>query len=176
MENKRVLKSYGEFMSCEDIDLIERLDYHYFNLKEVIELFSLNRGFVKKFIDYNNVRIYEGKSYIDCTDFRKLAIMSGNDNMTNYLNEVIRREEHYQWYGSNMDEYIRDNENIDDIEKYYVESHIYNDTTNLIYGKGDNIKTESIDDEIFIQTDEDLDQSLDKIYKTLSCGEHNNNE
>ena len=176
MENKRVLKSYGEFMSCEDIDLIERLDYHYFNLKEVIELFSLNKGFVKKFIDYNNVRTHEDKTYIDCSDFRKLALLSGNTKMYKYINDVIRREEDYQWYGSNIDEYIRENENIDEIEKYYVESHIYNDTTNLIYGKGNNIKTESIDDEIFIQTDEDLEQSLDKIYEVLSSNEHNINE
>ena len=97
MENRRLIKSHGEFMKCEEIDFIQRLDYHYFNLREVVELLSLTRGTVKKFIDFDDVRIHEGETYITSTDLKKLAMVSSNGKMKNYINDVALREDHYHW-------------------------------------------------------------------------------
>ena len=176
MENRRLIKSHGEFMKCEEIDFIQRLDYHYFNLREVVELLSLTRGTVKKFIDFDDVRIHEGETYITSTDLKKLAMVSNNGKMKDYINDVALREDHYHWYGSCVDEFVLEHSNTEDIDRFFIESHIYNNNEQVLYSKKENIRTKNVFDELYLESDKDLDESLDKIYRTLSCDEHNINE
>ena len=176
MKNERKIKTFGEHMKCESIDKIERLDSFYFNLTEVIQLFSITRSAAKKVIDYNNTRIVNGELYIDQYDLKKLALVSCNEAAIEYLNDVVCRDNDYHWYGYNIDEYIIENEDVEDVLKYKFNSHLYNDCSSAIKSKNNNITTDNIDDQIFIQCDDELNTALDGIYEILSCDEHNINE
>lgn len=168
MENKRIVKSYGEYFGCEELDLVERLDYHYFNLKEVVDILSIPRDIVKKYINPTDVRIDNGKTYIDSLDLRKLIILSGSDKVKKYINDIVIRDEYHHWFGACVDDYIVKNESIQDISKYRVASAKYNYIDNLIYGKGENNVTEDTDPMLYLIDDISLDQSLDKIYDLLT--------
>lgn len=176
MENKRKIKSFGEHMKCESIDKIERLDSFYFNLREVIQLFSITRSVAKKVIDYNNTRTVNGELYIDQYDLKKLALVSCNESVDEYLDDIVCRDMNYHWYGYNIDDYIIENEDVDDVLKYKFNSHLYNDCSLAIKSENSNIITDNIDDQIFIQTSDELNTSLDEIYKTLLDIEQNVNE
>ena len=58
----------------------------------------------------------------------------------------------------------------------FIESYIYNNNEQLLYSKKENIRTKNVFDELYLESDKELDESLDKIYKTLVIEEQDDNE
>ena len=59
----------------------------------------------------------------------------------------------------------------------FIESHIYNNNNEqVLYSKKENIRVKNIFDELYLESDKELDESLDKIYRTLVIEEQDDNE
>ena len=58
----------------------------------------------------------------------------------------------------------------------FIEPHIYNNNEQVLYSKKENIRDKNIFDELYLESDKELDESLDKIYKTLVIEEQDDNE
>lgn len=165
MENKRVIKSIGEYIGYKEIDNIRKLSDFYYNLKDIKNLLNISKEQWKNYEYKDDIVVYDNNYYILQSDLKKIFIKFGGENAEEYMNRLIDNDESLHLWGYVIDDEIRklEGHEVDNLDKY----SFYDNRSNMSnYNPNGIVFEEGIpENEIEIIKQADLDLIYDKIYK-----------
>lgn len=165
MENKRVIKSIGEYIGYKEIDNIRKLSDFYYNLKDIKNLLNISKEQWKNYEYKDDIVVYDNNYYILQSDLKKIFIKFGGENAEEYMNRLIDNDESLHLWGYIIDDEIRklEGHEVDNLDKY----SFYGNRSNMSnYNPNGIVFEEGIpENEIEIINQDDLDLIYDKIYK-----------
>lgn len=165
MENKRVIKSIGEYIGYKEIDNIRKLSDFYYNLKDIKNLLNISKEQWKNYEYKDDIVVYDNNYYILQSDLKKIFIKFGGENAEEYMNRLIDNDESLHLWGYVIDDEIRklEGHEVDNLDKY----SFYGNRSNMSnYNPNGIVFEEGIpENEIEIIKQADLDLIYDKIYK-----------